>query len=123
MGLATPKRLDGMTPSHARARTQEKRVAERIGGALTRGSGSGNEKGDARLKGVVTIECKTTKARSFSVTPEILDKLEAATFGSGEIPILQVELELGKRKAIVMPDWALDLVLEAAKLRTLGEGK
>jgi hypothetical protein len=118
MTLRTPKRLAGASPAHARARTQEKGLAQRIGGRTTRGSGSGYEQGDVRLHKVVRVEAKTTRHASFSVTEELIDKLEAAVVGAGEIPILQVELRLGARKVIVMPDWALDWIVDRLK----GEG-
>jgi hypothetical protein len=112
--LRLPKRLrEAQSPSHARAKVQEKKLAERVGGRVTKGSGNGLVKGDVRLKGIVRLEAKVTKNSSFSVTTEIVKKLEDAVVGAGEIPILQVELELGRHKLIVMPDWALDLVLEA----------
>lgn len=115
-GLRLPKRMqDFQTPSHARAAQQEKEAARRIGGRRTNGSGCGYEQADVRLKGFVRLECKTTKHASFSVTNELIDKLETAEFGAGEVPIMQIELELGKRKVLVMPDWALDLVTEALK--------
>jgi hypothetical protein len=113
MSLATPKRLQGVTPSHARAKVQEKNLARRVGGKQTNGSGAGNEKGDVRLKGFVRIEAKTTKHRSFSVTTELIDKLEEACFGAGEVPMFEIELALGERKALVLPEWALDLIVEA----------
>lgn len=113
MSLRLPKRLEGATPSHARARAQEAIAAKRIGGVGVKGSGSGDERGDVRLKGFVRLEAKTTKHASFAVTAEIIAKLERAVFGSGEVPILQVELGLGTHKVLVMPDWALDLIVEA----------
>jgi hypothetical protein len=113
MPLATPKRLQGQTPSHARAKVQEKETAKRIGGRQTRASGAKDEKGDVRLKGFVRIENKTTVAASYGVSIETLRKLEEAVLGSGEIPILQVELKLGAKSFVVMPDWALELVMEA----------
>ena len=74
-------------------------------------------KGDVRLRGVVRVECKTTANKSFSVTKEIVDKLEAACFGAGEIPLIQVEICSGAHRLIVMPDWALDLIMEAMRSR------
>jgi hypothetical protein len=113
MSLKLPKRLQAPTPSHARSRVQEKETAKRLGGVQVKASGAGDEKGDVRLRGFIRVENKTTKNRSFSVTTEMIEKLELATFGSNEVPILQVELELGKHKVLVLPDWALDLIKEA----------
>jgi hypothetical protein len=115
--LATPKRMQAQTPSHARAKVQEQATAKRIGGRQTKGSGSGYERGDVRLKGFLRVENKTTKHSSFSVTKEVIEKLEASTFGSGEVPVLQVELGLGECRVLVMPDWALDLIVDALKGR------
>lgn len=113
--LRVPKRLMGQSPAHNRSKVQEREAAKRIGGRVTKGSGSGYEQADVRLRGVVRVECKTTKNKSFSVTGELIEKLEAATFGSGEVPVLQIELELGKHKLLVMPDWALDMIVGAAR--------
>lgn len=115
MTLATPKRLQGQTPSHARARVQESAQAKRIGGKVTTGSGNKYEKGDVRLKGIARVEAKTTKNSSYSVSKDTIRKLEEACFGAGEIPILHVELELGNCKFVVMPDYALDMVLDVLR--------
>jgi hypothetical protein len=117
MTLKLPKRLQEKTPSHARSKKQEKQLAERIGGRTTPGSGSGQyQHGDVKLRKITTIECKTTKHKSFSVTTDLLDKLDAAVFGSGEIPMFEIELELGKRKAVVMTGDALDMIVELLKV-------
>lgn len=111
MSLKTPKRLKGASPSHVRSRSQEKEVARR----LVRGSGSGLVKGDVREKGVLRIECKTTKNASFPVTADIVRKLEEAVAGADEIPLLEVELLSGKMKVYVMPAWAFDYIQDAAR--------
>jgi len=113
VALASPKRLQGASPAHARSRAQEKALARRVGGQVTKGSGSGDERGDVRLRGVVRLEAKTTKNASFSVTTALIDKLEAAVLGAGEVPIMEIELLLGARTVIVMPAWALDDIMEA----------
>lgn len=112
---AIPKRLQGLTPSHARSKVQEAGLAKRVGGAVVKGSGSGDERGDVRLKGFARIEAKTTAAASFSVTVDIIRKLENAVVGTREIPILEVEIQGGARKLIVMPSWALDMILDTLK--------
>jgi hypothetical protein len=113
MVLKLPKRLQAPTPSHARSRVQEKETAQRLGGVRVKASGAGDEKGDVRLRGFIRVENKTTKNKSFSVTSEMVEKLELATFGSNEVPVLQIELELGKHKVLVLPDWALEMIKEA----------
>jgi len=121
MTLVTPRRLTGASPAHARSRTQEKALAVRVGGKTIKASGAGDERGDVRLRGFVRLEAKTTRHASFSVTESLVDKLESAVVGTDEVPIMQIELRLGARKLIVMPDWSLDLLinaLQAAKERT-----
>lgn len=69
----------------------EKKLAKAVGGYRTSGSGNKREKGDVRLRGVVRIEHKATQNKSFSVTREMLQKIELAARGCDEIPILVVE--------------------------------
>jgi hypothetical protein len=108
--LPTPKRLKGPTPAHVRSRSQESETAKRVNGKLTKASGAQAEKGDVRLKGFVRIEAKTTAHSSFSVTKEMVEKIENAAAGAGEIPVIVIELELGAVKVAVMPDWALEWI-------------
>jgi hypothetical protein len=117
MKLSIPKRSQELSPAHARAKVQEKKLAERIGGTTTKGSGNQNEKGDVRLRKVTRIECKTTKNKSFSVSVDLLDKLDAAVFGAGELPFFEIELLLGARKAVVMTGDTLDMLIEMLKLQ------
>lgn len=114
---AIPKRLQGMTPSHARSKVQESGLAKRVGGVVVKGSGSGDERGDVRLKGFVRIEAKTTAAASFSVTVDIIRKLENAVVGTKEIPIIEIEILGGARKMICLPSWALDILIDVLKDR------
>lgn len=113
--IRIPKRSQGQTRSHDRSKVQERETAERIGGRVTKASGASYEKADVRLKGFVRIESKCTKNASYSVSEATIEKLEAACFGAGEVPILHVELGLGRTKFVVLPDYALDLILEALK--------
>jgi hypothetical protein len=115
---ATPKRLQGQTPSHARAPNQEKETAKRTGGKVTARSGAGLVKGDVRVKGIARIENKTTKHRSYSVTTETLDKLENAIAGTSEIPIMQIELNSGTHKFVLIPDMYLEDIIEALRIAT-----
>lgn len=108
-----PKRLQ-QSPSHERAKHQEQEAAGRIGGKTVKGSGSGNEKGDARAYKLARVECKTTKNKSFSVTTETIAKLEDAVAGADEVPVLEVELELGKHRVYVVPAWAMEMMLNAS---------
>lgn len=117
MTLRVPKRLQehGKSAAHKRSSSQEKEVAARTGSRLTAGSGNQSVKGDCRKRGVLRIECKTTSAKSFSVTLEMLDKLEAAATVAGERPVLVVEfLRGGKpwRSVCIVDDSLLDELSE-----------
>lgn len=114
MPLAEPKRTRGSTKSHARSRRQESDLAARVGGKVTPRSGAGAwQKADVRVKGLARIEAKTTKHRSFSVTAEMIEKVEAAAMQASELPVIVVELAGGAHSVAVMPMWALDLILGA----------
>jgi hypothetical protein len=119
MTLKLPKKLTAERgPSHRRAKVMEKETATRIGGRQTVGSGNKDEKGDVRLKYVARIECKTTVKRRFTITTEMIDKIEEATTGTDEIPAVQIELMNGlfvRYNLLVIPDWALDILLERKK--------
>ena len=118
-GLRTPCRLKTFqTPSHARSPKQEKCLAHRLGGERVRGSGCGTEKGDVRIKGVARVETKTTGAQSFSVTREMLDKIETAALSSGEVPAFVVEFNndgVPAGEFAVVPMWVLEMVVEGVE--------
>jgi Holliday junction resolvase len=99
-------------PSHKRAKKQEREVAKKLGGCRTPGSGNGDIKGDVRVKGFVRIECKTTGKRSFAVTMDMIEKIEAAALSAGEIPVLVVEFNDGMghrlREVAVVPTYAIE---------------
>lgn len=102
----------GNTRSHKRSKQQEKALASRVGGRVTPGSGNGSVKGDVRKKGVVRIEAKTTKAKSFSVTLDMIRKIEDAALPSDEMPVLVVEFidEDGRpiKEVAIVPTYILD---------------
>lgn len=110
--LKRGKGVPGRTPSHDRSKVQEKELAKRIGGKTTIASGAKYEKGDVRKKRVVRIEAKTTKNKSFSVTLDMVRKIEEAALASDEMPILVIEFitEGGKPIAelAVVPTYVLD---------------
>lgn len=108
MSLAIPKRAR-KSPAHARSPHQEKRIAKTLGGKVTKASGAGAfEKGDVRVKGVARIEAKTTDAKSFRVTEEMIDKIEDAAVQAGEVPVMVIDICGGNRSLCVMPTWALE---------------
>lgn len=103
------------TASHRRAPKQEKELARRLGGRTTVASGSKVEKGDVRLRGVVRIEAKTTKNKSFSVTRDMVRKIEEAAVSCDELPVIVIEFNDGNGKRemelAVMPMYALASLL------------
>jgi Holliday junction resolvase len=103
-----------VSPSHQRSREQERECAEKFGGKVTKGSGSGYQKADVQAE-LVRVEAKTTKHDSFRVTVDMIEKLEADAFGADVIPMLEIELGLGKKKVYVVPDWAVEMLVDASK--------
>jgi hypothetical protein len=99
------------TASHVRADAQEEEWAERIGGRRVPGSGSGPRKGDVE-SGVWRLECKTTGKKSFTVTREMIQKIEEAALAHGETPAIIVEFNDGNGKkeieVAIIPTWVLD---------------
>lgn len=99
-------------PSHIRSRKQEKELAKRTKGRITPGSGNKNIKGDVRVRRVARIEAKTTMHKSFSVTLDMIEKLENAALPSDEIPIIVIEFNDGRGKKLkevaIMPTYVLD---------------
>jgi len=111
--LENPALANSNGHSHKRAKRQEKEIAKRIGGRLVPRSGAGDIKGDCRLKGILRIEAKTTGNRSFSVTLDMIDKIEEAAVSAGEMPVIVIEFNNnGKRmkEIAVCPTWVLDSI-------------
>jgi len=109
---------DAVHPSQNRAAKQESETAERIGGAVTHNSGAGAfEKGDIRIKGLVRVEAKTTKRASYSITRELIDKIEGHALQAGEIPaaLIEVSNDDGARECYVVPKWAFEMLIEAVQ--------
>lgn len=100
--------------SYRRSRKQEKELAIRLGGKRTAASGSKDEKGDVRVKGIARIEAKTTKHKSFSVTLDMIAQIEEAALSSNELPIIAIEFNDGRGKKLkevaVVPIYVLDLL-------------
>ena len=106
--------VPGNTPSHHRSRKQEKELAKRTGGRTTLASGSLSVKGDVRLKGILRIEAKTTNKKSFSVTLEMMEKIEQASLSCNELPVIVVEFNDGNGRKLkelaVVPTYVLSLL-------------
>ncbi len=94
-----------------RWKKQEKEIADKVGGKVSKASGASYQKADVRKYGVVRVECKTTSKKSFRVDEKMIDKLEMDCFGANEIPIIIVEILDGKRKVAVIPYYALESIL------------
>lgn len=111
--MKMPKRFQSQSSAHARAPEQEQETAKRTGGFAVPQSGAGIVKGDVRVLGIARIECKTTTRKSYALKPELVDKLESACLGTGEIPIVEIEF-LGPRKRTlcVVPHYILDMLTE-----------
>lgn len=89
--VARTERTKNLTKSHLRAPKQEREIAQRFNGKLTPASGARDVKGDVRIKGIARIECKTTKHKSFSVSLDMLRRLEESAANGGEVPVIIIE--------------------------------
>jgi hypothetical protein len=114
--MILPKRLNQKQhASVVRSKTQERATAARLSGQVTRGSGSGaHDKGDVQIKGLAKIECKTTQYKSFSVTADLIDKIESHALQAGELPVMEIEIDNAgtPRTVCVIPEWALTMLLQ-----------
>lgn len=108
-------RTQNLTKSHKRAPKQESEIAKLVKGRKVAASGAKDVKGDVRLKRVARIECKTTKHKSFSVTLDMIEKLEEAAVLTGELPIFVIEMNDGNGKklkdVVVCPSYVLDSLI------------
>jgi hypothetical protein len=78
-------------PAYKRARKQEKETSERLGGKKIAASGSRVRKADVEVPDIARIECKATRADSFRVTKEMLQKVEDAALPDGQMPMIEIE--------------------------------
>jgi len=103
-------------PSYRRSRKQEREIAGRLGGRTTAASGSKDEKGDVRVKGIMRIEAKTTKHKSFSVTLDMVRQIEEAALVSGEMPVIAIEFINSQgvpiKEVCVCPSYVLQELLK-----------
>lgn len=99
-----------------RSPKQEAERAASLGGKVTSGSGNKDEKGDVRVSKIVRLELKTTTKKSFSVTLDMINKIEAAALSCGEVPVLEVEFinEAGKKlqTVAIIPSYVLDHIVD-----------
>jgi Holliday junction resolvase len=109
----------GQSRGYHRSKKQERTLSLRYKGSLVPGSGSARQKGDVMgcCGGVVRIEAKTTGAKSFSVTRDMVRKIEDAALPNNELPAIVIEFidEFGKpvMEVAVVPTYALNLIGEA----------
>lgn len=112
-------RTANLSNSHRRAKKQERELAGRLGGKLTPASGARDIKGDVRIKNVVRIEAKTTKNASFSVTREMIDKIETAAVAAAEMPVIIIEFNDGYgrklKEVAVLPMYSLQTLIDNQK--------
>lgn len=105
-----------LTASHRRAPKQEASLAKRVKGLTTPASGAKDVKGDVRVRRVLRIEAKTTKNASFSVTREMVRKIEEAAASGAEMPAIVIEFHDGYGRALcevaVVPTYVLDWIAE-----------
>lgn len=94
------KSKENLTPSHRRAPKQEMSLAKMLKGSRTPASGARDVKGDVRVRRLLRVEAKTTKHRSFSVTLDMLRKIEQAALGTGEMPAIVVEFNDGNGRPL-----------------------
>lgn len=117
--IRTPKRLGGQTDNdnQRKGRAHEAASVKRMGGRAVKGSGAGREKGDVRRVGVARIECKTTVKRSYSLTRDMIEKVEASVpAGSSEIPFMEIRVDdqsASPKTCFVFPSWAGPIIVEA----------
>lgn len=113
------ERTKNLSASHRRAPKQERELAKSLRGSLTPASGARDTKGDVRIKGVVRLEAKTTKNKSYSLTLDTVHKIEEAATKSNEVPVIVVEFNDGAGKKlhelVVMPMYALQTLIDGQK--------
>jgi len=104
----------GKKLAYRRSPIQEKELAKKGNGRLIPGSGCFHVKGDvAKYNGIYRIEAKTTTKKSFSITRDMVEKIENAALVSNELPAIIVEFinpDSGdpEMEVAVIPRYVLD---------------
>ena len=99
----------GKSDDQKRSKKQEKAAAKRLGGRVQPASGAGRAKGDVRADWNARVECKFTRASSFTLKLSELEKIEREA-APPEKPIFEIEFQgvnPNKRYAVI-PGWLLD---------------
>jgi hypothetical protein len=114
--LARLERDSVQSPAYHASKKLEKKLAKKVGGYRTAGSGNKHEKGDVRKRGLARLEHKATQAASFRVTKEMLHKIEMAAVGCDEIPALIVDFldergkSTGQEVAVIPMSYLMELL-------------
>jgi hypothetical protein len=113
MPLAIPKGKR-QSVAHTHAPRQEKQAAKRLGATQVPRSGAGDVKGDVRKMRVMRLECKSTSAKSFTVTRSMIEKIESAALASGELPAMEIEFlsptGRSEGKVALVPVYVLEMM-------------
>jgi len=108
--FATPEVLRGKgtrNDNRERSLTQEKKAEQRYGARRQPASGAlPHSKSDLRDPGRIRVECKFTRAKSFTLKLEELKKLEREKTGD-EHPVFEIEFQAEKpfKRYVVIPQW------------------
>jgi hypothetical protein len=99
----------GKSDNQKRSKQQEKRAARRVGGRVQPASGAGRAKGDVRSTWHARVECKLTRASSFTLKLAELEKIEREA-APPEKPIFEIEFQgvTPNKRYAVIPGWLLD---------------
>jgi hypothetical protein len=99
----------GKTDNQKRSQKQEKAAAKRLGGRIQPASGAGPAKGDVRADWSARVECKLTRASSFTLKLSQLEKIEREA-APPEKPIFEIEFQgvTPNKRYAVIPGWLLD---------------
>lgn len=99
------------TAGQRRSKAQEKRVANRTGGTLNAGSGSGWRRRHDIRDGRFLWEMKTTDRpkRQITVKADDLDSVRKVSYLEGRIPVMGIEVG-GRNYVILQEDDFLEMV-------------
>lgn len=79
------------SPAYWRSKKQEKEIGKKLNMRPTSASGSQRQKGDMYDPGIARVECKTTGAKSYSLTRADIDKITNASVPFGQLPAMVIE--------------------------------
>jgi hypothetical protein len=100
----------------------ERRVAAELGGRKTFASGSGDEKGDARVaqryatvegqraeqvRHPLRVECKTTRTLTYRISRDTWEKISSAARKALEQPVLYVRFEYTADRVRLPEEWII----------------